>query len=165
LIGDIQVHTRPREVGYVDNVNGTVVLGQRDRQTTTSSLDFRYTFSPTINFNLEGRYIWDKGEYERYFDLNTKGEFDANNTFAGTDDFNFTGFNVDANFRWRFAPGSDLNVSYRNALTDFTSDVRSGYFNNLGDSFNADNSNLLTVKLLYYLNYNNARAWMKRKKG
>jgi len=163
--GEIDLTNRPRDFGYVDEVGSDIIFGERDRYQTMTGLEVNYLFDAEKRFSIEGRQVWDKGEYTGYNTLNNRGELDSNSTYSGTDDFNFSAFNIDANFNWRFAPGSDLDLSYRKSITDFQEDVRSGYFTNFSQTFNADTNDVLNLKISYYLDYNNAKNLFKNKRG
>jgi hypothetical protein len=51
--------------------------------------------------------------------------------FTGNADFNFNAFNTDLIFAWQFAPGSFLNIVYKNDLQRDEQDIELSYFNNL----------------------------------
>ena len=67
--------------------------------------------------------------------------------------FNFNAFNVDLIYEWRFAPGSVLNIVYKNNISRETSFVRHNFNNNMRDLVNDPQSTTVAIKVLYFLDY------------
>ena len=56
-------------------------------------------------------------------------------------------------YTWEFAPGSFLNIVWKNAAQNFTNDVEKGYFKNLGNTIDGDSNNNFSVKVIFFLDY------------
>jgi hypothetical protein len=56
-------------------------------------------------------------------------------------------------YTWQVAPGSFLNIVWKNATQYFSDDVESKYFRNLGNTISQDNNNNLSLKVIYFLDY------------
>jgi hypothetical protein len=69
---------------------------------------------------------------------------------------NYNSFTLDMMLRWNFAPGSEMVVSWKNAAFAENNQVVNDYFKNLSDTW-LNQSNSLSVKLLYYIDYNSLR--------
>jgi len=67
---------------------------------------------------------------------------------------------VDMIFTWNFAPGSELDCAWKNAAISDQSTYISNYWTNLHNSL-LDQMNSLSIKVLYYLDYNK----LKKKKN
>lgn len=100
------------------------------------------------------RHYWSKVEYNSYHMLLEDGGL-ADTNYAGNHNGNFDAFNIDMIYRWRFAPGSDIFIIWKNALLNFDEEAQLGYFDNLNGLFRAPNSNSLSLKVIYFLDYNN----------
>ena len=72
-------------------------------------------------------------------------------------DFSFNSFNVDMVFSWIFAPGSSFNFVWKNEITSETDTVSGNYFNNLNDTFMEPQLNNISLKILYYIDYQRLR--------
>jgi hypothetical protein len=75
-------------------------------------------------------------------------------------DDNYNVFNIDAFFTWDFRLGSRVIFGWKNWLGD--NEVISGalytrYFKNLDQTFRASHGNELTLKVIYFLDYNQLR--------
>jgi hypothetical protein len=78
---------------------------------------------------------------------------------------NFNAFTIDLVYRWVFLPGSEINVVWKNSI--FTSDdkVAENYFYNLRSTFNNGPTNSVSIKVIYWLDYLDAKKLFSKKKG
>jgi hypothetical protein len=111
-----------------------------------------------LTFRL--RQYWSKGEYESFYPLMSNGRLDKTQEYdlPANRDFNFNSFNIDVVFTWLFAPGSSLNVVWKNAVLHEQSGVVSNYFDNFGLLRDSPQYNSLSLKILYYLDYQQIRG-------
>jgi hypothetical protein len=56
-------------------------------------------------------------------------------------------------YTWEFAPGSFINIAWKNATQYFTDVVDKGYFENLGSTLSQNNNNNFSVKVIYFIDY------------
>ena len=73
---------------------------------------------------------------------------------------NFNAFNIDMVLRWEFAPGSELSLAWKNAIYTDSDQVDMKFGPNLKETLAADQTNSVSLKVLYYIDYN---ALVKRK--
>ena len=133
-----------------------------DFKEVTTVLSGIYNFTPRINLTLRVRHYWSNVLVKRVVYLDDKGYPDESIPipFTGyTDNINY--FNADAFFTWDFRYGSRLIVGYKNSVGD---DQRvdgtryKHYFSNLGQTFNLKHGNELTVRFIYFLDYNQLKG-------
>jgi hypothetical protein len=147
--------------GYVDDyVDGNgedqILFGIRDRQVLENSLNLRYSFTANMTLNLRMRHYWSVAAYNSFARLEEDGyltEIDFNNDY----DRSYTAFNVDAVFQWRFAPGSDIFIVWKNSIDAFETDqsrIPYGYGENFNSLQDYPIFNTLSFKLIYFLDYN-----------
>jgi hypothetical protein len=77
-------------------------------------------------------------------------------TWTGSHDLNYNLFNIDLIYNRQFAPGSFLNVIWKNNIFNYAPSERAqdyGYRYNLQKTLESPESNSLTVKLIYYFDY------------
>jgi hypothetical protein len=72
-------------------------------------------------------------------------------------------FNIDALYTWQFAPGSFLNIAWKDEGQFYDGDPRLTYFKNFDRTLAEHQVNNLSVKIIYYLDYLNFRKWSKKK--
>lgn len=137
--------------GYAGTFNGVPKYGVRDVRTLTNILQGKYLFKNNLALTLRVRHYWSYGIYDYYGDLDEDGYIIPDPTFTNNANFNFNAFNTDLIFTWQFAPGSFMNVVYKNALQRDEQNLRLSYFNNVNAVFEQGPVNTLTMKVVYFL--------------
>jgi len=66
-------------------------------------------------------------------------------------------------YTWQFAPGSFLNLVWKNSIMEFRDEVEKNYFHNIGNTLKEDQNNNLSLKIIYYLDYLDLKKWKKKK--
>jgi hypothetical protein len=165
--------TAKNQKGYVntDSTNN-IIFGNRDSNTVTNSLSAKYNFNTKSSLSLTVRHFWSPVQYDdQFFKLENNGDLSLNNysQLENNDldpdndinhDINFNTWNLDLNFNWEFAPGSQLIALYRNSI--FNQDQRSqlNFTDNFDNLFKEDILHNFSIKLIYYLDYNQAKNWL-----
>lgn len=147
-------YEQDRQQGYADKAGDDIVFAERFVKTDITELEGAYGFSPDMSLSLKGRYYWSRVKNYEYKLLNQQGYLTENTIgYNRNNDRNVNFFNADLVYRWRFAPGSDLFIVYKNNTQAFRDQVRNGYFRNVGSTFESDQQNTINVKILYFLDY------------
>lgn len=141
------------DIGYVDEATDVIYFGRRDRKTIANTLVTDVAFNEKMSFSLRARHYWSAASYKQFYTLNNDGTLTEDNTFTENEDINFNTFNIDFVYTWRFAPGSDIIVVWKNAIYEDGDEVLNNYWENIGNTFKASQTNLFSVKVLYYLDY------------
>ncbi|RLD60446.1 MAG: hypothetical protein DRI95_15530 [Bacteroidetes bacterium] len=147
-------------IGYVDELTDTIIFGKRDRKTIENTIITDFTFNDKMSVSLRARHYWSSAAYKQFYTLNTDGTLTENDHYDENQDINFNAFNIDMVYTWRFAPGSDLLIVWKNTVYDEGIVVLNDYFKNLNHTFSASQTNLFSIKVLYYLDY----LYLKKKK-
>lgn len=150
------------QVGYVTReASGEPVAGFRNVKELTTIASGIYNFTPRINFTFRTRHYWSSVHYNSFFHVKEDGYYEPI-TFINGRDFNFNVFNVDAFFTWDFKPGSSIIAGWKNWLGDdytvsgYQNDNRQ-YYKNFKNTFDLPHGNELTLKVIYFLDYNQLR--------
>lgn len=150
------------DMGYVNNYEtGEIFFGKRNTRTLSNTFSTGYIFTANSYLTFRLRHYWSVADYTNdYYLLKQDGRLDPNTTYTGDHDNNYNSFNIDMVYNWRFAPGSDVTIVWKNAIYSSGSFV----FNNFGDNidymFDSPQSNSISVKVLYYLDY----QYLKKRK-
>ncbi|NVO01989.1 MAG: carbohydrate binding family 9 domain-containing protein [Bacteroidetes bacterium] len=148
-------------IGFVNvDDSNNVVFGKRELTTIENTFTGRYMFENNLSLSLRLRHYLVNGEYNQYYILNEEGDLDENNTYNNNSNFNFNSFNIDLLFAWEFAPGSTLSLAWKNAIMDEKAVVVRNYIDNIENTINSPQLNSLSLKVLYYLDY----QYLKRKR-
>ncbi len=160
-----QMNTEPQRnnVGFADIEGTDIIFGRRDRNTIENILTLKYNFNARMGLNTRVRHYWSKVEYKEFFTLLENGALHANNTYNENRDQNVNFFNVDMVYTWQFAPGSFLNIVWKNSVFDFKESVEKNYFQNFSNTMEADQNNNLSLKVIYFLDYLDIRRWTKKR--
>lgn len=153
--------------GYNLLESGAIVMGRRDIFGFDNVLNASYSFNNKMNITLYARHYWQKAEYKRFFTLDEKGDL-AFTPYAGRSNYgeslhdvaaNF--FNIDLVYTWRFAPGSDLLLVYKNGVGHFEEgqSANYNYSHNLRHLPDFEGSNNFSLKILYFLDYDRMKKW------
>ena len=142
--------------GYVDKEDdGAIIFGVRDLNTIENILNAKYIFTNNMSLTFRLRHYWSVAEYSSFGQLTEDGKL-APTDYHNFRDNSFNAFNIDMVYRWRFAPGSDLFVVWKNQISEFSNDaqiLQYGYDSSLGRLPAIPQSNSFSVKLIYYLDY------------
>ncbi|MDH7445817.1 DUF5916 domain-containing protein [Aquimarina sp. 2201CG14-23] len=156
---------RNKNFGYVDNTDTDVFLGQRDITTIENSLSASYNFDPYKAINLRFRNFWSTADYSEnvFFVLNNDGSrtqtnYDISENNPNT---NFNIWNLDLSFSWRFAPGSEATLLYRNQIFNQDDLSTINYTNSLDNLFDQPIKHTLSLRVVYFLDINNLKGSFK----
>ena len=137
--------------------NGEPIIGYRRNLDVTSIISGIYNFTPRLNFTLRTRHYWNQVIYKDFFNVAADGSHIKRAFLPGNDE-NYNLFNTDAFLTWDFRLGSRIIVGYKNWVGDpYAIMPQRNYLHNLKEIFNANHGNELTVKLIYFLDYNQLR--------
>ncbi|HMQ46579.1 MAG TPA: DUF5916 domain-containing protein [Saprospiraceae bacterium] len=145
------------DIGFVDKLDtdhpeAAIIFGRRDWDIVDNTLNASYNFNNRMALTFRLRHYWASLSYEDFHLLLPDGHLNAYD-YTENPSTNFNAFNIDMIYRWRFAPGSDLFVIWKNSLLNSQDQLFDSYFDNLDQLFNAPQSNSLSIKMVYFLDY------------
>ena len=106
-----------------------------------------------MGINLPFLHYYSSVDNKEFFTLQKDGSLVSNPTFNVNTNQNANFFNVDMVYTWQFAPGSFLNVVWKNAVYDEKDLVEKSYFKNFRNTMDADENNNISLKVIYFLDY------------
>jgi hypothetical protein len=136
-----------------------IVFTRRNRTTIENILSAKYNFTNKSGITFRARHYWSKVEQKELYDLQTNGDL-LPSVHAGAVslfDLNQNFFNIDAVYTWQFAPGSFINIVWKNSITGFDDAVQYSYFKNFSNTVSASQNNNLSLKIIYFLDYLNIK--------
>ena len=146
---------------FIRDASGAPIAGYRNYKDLTTVLSGNYNFTPRINMSLRARHYWSQVHYLSFWNVDAKGNHIARPFIHGQDQ-NLNIFNIDAFLNWDFKPGSRIVAGWKNWLGSNYLEVIDGtrygqYSRNLGQSFNLPHGNEFTIRVIYFLDYNQLR--------
>ncbi len=140
------------DMGFVNNVNDSIYLGVRNLRTVTNSLQASYIFTNRMSLKLDARHYWSQANYSEYVYLDIAGNQNKT-SYTINHNINFNSFNIFMSFVWQFKPGSEMSVVYQNSLYSVGQNIVTNYREDVNSAFNAPQSNSLSIKIIYFLDY------------
>ena len=156
------------DIGFVYNDDiGNIIMGKRDIITVQNQLEARYMFKNNLSLSLLVRHYWAKGIYDHHYKLDYDGILITDPLLILDEgyNFNFNAFNIDLMFYWEFAPGSSLNITYKNNIGKDSPEIVPSYFRNFGAVFSEKQLNSLSIKVVYYLDYQQVKKLVHKNKN
>lgn len=147
-----QFQTGKNDLGFVKLRNDSIFFGKRDIQTFTNAISGEYLFNNKLSLSLWIRHYWQKGEYNEFLYLNNDGFLNQSN-YKGAHNYNYNYFNIDLVLGWEFSPGSLLNIIWKNAIETENNLYQIKYFDNFDKTISSPQINNLSIKVLFYLDY------------
>ena len=139
--------------GYVSEDATNIIFGMRDRKNYTNTISGKYSFSTNSSLSLSFRHYWGAVSYNSFKNLNPEGHLDPNTGYKG-ENVNFNSWNLDLNYIWQFAPGSQLIAFYRNSIFNEDSSSNLDFFDNLNNLFEQSQSHTFSLRFVYFIDYN-----------
>ena len=147
------------EEGYAEvdgEVDDDIIFGRRNRKSVTNSLSSKYSFNVKSSLSLTFRHNWETVTYSNeFYDLTSAGGLTP--TTYSRDNVNFNNWNLDLNYTWQFAPGSQLTAFYRNSIFGNGTDTKLNFQDNIDELFSEPKQHLLSLRLVYFIDYNNIK--------
>lgn len=155
IIYEVGLNNENNGKGFVERIDDdNIFYASYHRQTIENIMNISYTFNTKLAIDLRARHYWSTADYfdDHYF-LNADGRLKLSDHTSDSD-VNFNAFNIDATLRWEFAPGSELSLSYKNSIYTNSDKVHMKFGENLKQTYNAEQTHNVSLKLLYYIDYN-----------
>jgi hypothetical protein len=156
--------------GYIETLNDDIIFGQRNRTTLVNSITGNYNFNVFHALSLTFRNYWSVVTYDnQLYTLEDNGRLSTADGYTLADidnpNVNFNTWNLDFGYSWQFAPGSMFTALYRNSLFDFSNASRDTYFNSVGNLFQQPIDHNFSLRVVYYIDYNNVKNIFNKKRS
>jgi len=147
---------------YVDRQNYSVIFGNRDQKSIENSLNGSYNFNTNQGLNLSFRHFWSTATFAKnsYAILENDGKLrpvDYLITENNDPNANFNIWNLDLSYRWRFAPGSEAVLLYRNAIFNEDRLSQLNFNESLDNLFSQPARHNVSLRVVYYIDYNQVK--------
>jgi hypothetical protein len=154
------------DVGYVEATCDTtgqsvIYFGRRDVQTVVNVLEANYMITSTMSIDVRARHYWVSAPYYDFSILQPDGTLQPAQ-YAEDADVNYNSFNIDLTYIWNFAPGSQISVMWKNAISTFSNRIEPSFFSDFRETITSPASNSFSIRVLYYLD---ALYFKKKSRG
>ena len=147
-------------------LNEGVFMGRRDLSGWNNDIELSYSFNNKMNLWLYVRHYWNQVKYQSFSELQSDGSLQPI-SYSGMseqglplNDESISFFNIDLVYTWRFAPGSDILLIYKNSTSNYFSgaQARHTYEYDARNLTNYPGQNTFSVKVLYFIDFERVKG-------
>lgn len=162
LIYSFRFNTTNNRNSFVSLLPKNILFGNRNTKSIENSLQVNYNFNNRQALNLSVRNFWSVATFgEDQFGILLEngrlGQVDYQYSEGNNPNVNFNIWNLDLSYRWRFAPGSEAILLYRNSVFKLDDKSEVGYLESLENLFGESLRQNLSLRVVYFIDYNNIR--------
>lgn len=161
-----RINTNPwfNNIGYAFVPNSSEINFARRRRNTIENILFvKYSFTNKMGLTFRARHYLSNVYNKKFYLLQKDGSLKPA-AFVNEADQNFNLFNIDMVYTWQFAPGSFINIVWKDAAQHFTRNVEDSYFKNFRQTIESDQNNNISLKVIYFLDYLELKKLKKKKR-
>jgi len=162
LMHRISLQPRFNGVGYTTYVDPEIIFARRKVNTVENIVSAKYSFTNKMWITFRARHYNSSVDNKEFFTLQKNGRLLSNSSLRDTLHRNVNYFNIDMVYTWQFAPGSFLNVVWKNAGFTYHDVVEKRYFKNFSETIDSDQNNNISLKVIYFLDYLDLKKKKKR---
>jgi len=159
---DLMVNPTINDAGFYDkyytqDANGNSVLkdilfARRNVLTVDNTLNLKYNFNNRSGIIFRARHYWSQVRQKQLYDLQPDGKLlPTVHKDVVMQHVNFNIFNIDATYTWEFAPGSFINIVWKNQINTDDGEIAYQYFRNFANTIESSQNNNLSFKIIYFL--------------
>ena len=156
---------------FEDGTNVSI-FGKRRNREYTQVLNVNYIFTNRMSLSTRVRHAWSQVRYDALYPLLETGVISETpytaNGKADREDLNFNAWSIDMVYRWNFAPGSELNIVWKNQLFQKTrlGDFQAyalpiSYSENFNIMIESGFFNSLSIRLISFIDYSRLKQGLR----
>lgn len=147
----ISLNPSYNQAGFADVDGSEVIFSRRDRMTVENIFSSKYNFNKRNGITFRLRHYWSEVEAKEFFTLQNDGTLLKNSNYNKNNNRNLNIFNVDMVYTWEFAPGSFMNIVWKNSIFSGDQSINDSYFKNFNHTVSSPQNNNISLKVIYYL--------------
>lgn len=129
----------------------SVFMVRRNVTQVETVLNAKYAFNANMNVTLAARHYVSKLDNREFLYLEHNGDVSPTGSYFG-EGLIYSLFYIDLIYTWRFAPGSELNIVWKNQISPgYCPYQERNWIRDVSDTFSYPQRNNLSIKLIYYL--------------
>ena len=157
----LSVRKKYNDIGFVVNDTSSsfidppvidYIFARRNTNMITNVLSSNYILNNKLDLSIKLRYHLDQVKNLEFLSLNDDGYLNES-LYTGDHNINYTTWTSDIAFNWRFAPGSQISLVWKNGIDNETNIITEKWHQNLEESFKLAQQNSISLKIIYYLDY------------
>lgn len=149
----MDINTANKGLGFTTILDDKSIFALRKVNSIENILSLKYNFTNKMGLTFRARHYSSVVNNKEFFALNPDGSLSKRPDITQNLDRNVNYFNIDMVYTWQFAPGSFLNVVWKNATVHSSDNAKVAYLENLQNTLQSDQNNNLSLKVIYFLDY------------
>jgi hypothetical protein len=137
------------------------VFAIRDLKFFTNVLESQFVINNKMSFDIKFRHHWQTVDNQSFYEINKEGFKENEELSYSQQDYNndiyyntsFNAWNIDLNFNYWFAPGSEISIVWKNSILSNGNKIETYFVDNLSALLENPQENSISLKLRYYLDY------------
>lgn len=163
LSQDISWNPFTNDAGFARKQGDNIIFARRDRNTVENVLSAKYNFNNRSGVTFRTRHYWSRIHQRELYDLQMDGSLKPTQfTSLPLRNQNFNAFTIDAVYTLQFAPGSFVNLVWKNSIYASGENIFHAYFKNVGNTLSSPQNNSLSLKVIYFLDYLDIKKLKKK---
>ncbi len=153
---DLDINIDYNDYGYADSSDDStpvIYFGKRNVTEIENEIEMDYILTNKLALTFDARHYWSGVEYKSFYLLEKNGSLTYEDSYNKNQDTNYNVFNIDMMLTWHFAPGSEMNLAWKNIIFEESDQINKSLSNNIKNIFNAQATNTYSLKILYYIDY------------
>ncbi len=163
LSQQLNLNPKYNDIGYTYvEGNNNINFAKRKVNTVENILSAKYSFTNKMGITFRARHYLSTVDNKTFYLLQPNGKLLTNDNYHPDANQNVNFFNIDMVYSWQFAPGSFLNIVWKNATQHDTDKIEQSYLKNLSNTISSDNNNNFSVKVIYFLDFLTVQRQLSR---
>lgn len=147
------------------NNNEVIYFSRRDVRNVESVINLKYNFNNRMGATLRTRHSWTKVDPQQFYELNSLGDLvEPATAFTRNVNQNYNFLSADLVYNWQFAQGSFFSIVWKDIAGSFSREFEKNYLQNLSQTIGGTHATSISMKIIYFIDYANARKHFSKKK-
>ena len=149
----MSITTHNKGLGFTTILDDKSIFALRKVKSIDNTLNIKYNFTNKMGLTFRARHYASVVNNKEFLELKNDGYLSKRADITQNFDRNVNYFNVDMVYTWQFAPGSFMNIVWKNATVHSSDNAKVAYLENLQNTLQADQNNNISLKVIYFLDY------------
>lgn len=149
----MDITTHNKGLGFTTILDDKSIFAIRKVKSIDNTLNIKYNFTNKMGLTFRARHYASVVDNKEFYDLKNDGSLQRRTDITENLNRNVNYFNIDMVYTWQFAPGSFMNIVWKNATVHSSDNAKVAYLENLQNTLQADQNNNLSLKVIYFLDY------------
>lgn len=149
----MHITSHNKGLGFTTIIDDKSIFALRKVKSIENTLNLKYNFTNKMGLTFRARHYASVVNNREFYELIEDGLLSKRADINQNLDRNVNYFNIDMVYTWQFAPGSFMNVVWKNATVHSSDNAKVAYLENLQNTLQSEQNNNISLKVIYFLDY------------